>query len=518
MKYQILLKALDQLCSEAPAGLNYCPNLEDQDSLNNARSKAFIHLYLKVKCGLVTFNEQFYQITDGSQDGGIDAYHIDTEKKKLLLIQSKFGSNRDNFEMKKISASDLVKMDISRVLKGEEKGSNGQEFNIKIKLFQKRWKEITDQAHYKYEVIILGNLANYNDEQIKRLIENSDYEVFNFERTYNELLFPLCSGTYYDPKEIRIKINLFNKEQSTLKQKIATGFGEFQVRIVFVPAKEIGRIMLKYKNSILKYNPRHYLSLSKNKVNQKIKESILNKTTNDFAIFNNGITMLADTFEQSETTGTKDVGQLIMTNPQIINGGQTAYTLSKVYEELDSNEEILDKKFGDKEVMLKVIVLGSGIEPNLKFIEEISNATNQQSRVEEADRRSNEKIQIELQKKIFEEFGLLYERKRGEFFNGVDKKFIAPENLIERYDFLRAYLAFKGSPGSARRSGGETLFKSNSFKKIVGDGQDFKRMVFSLIVIPHSLLWGQAKEKQLNPFFLLNKWKICAKVVIRFLE
>jgi hypothetical protein len=45
---------------------------------------------------------------------------------------------------------------------------------------------------------------------------------------------------------------------------------------------------------------------------------------------------------------------------------------------------------------------------------EISRATNQQTAVDDADRRSNDKIQIELQK-----YGLFYERKRGEFFDGL---------------------------------------------------------------------------------------------------
>ena len=68
--------------------------------------------------------------------------------------------------------------------------------------------------------------------------------------------------------------------------------------------------MSKYKNSILKYNPRNYLSLSNNKVNRKILESIISNNANDFAIYNNGITIIADSFELTETTGTKMWGKL----------------------------------------------------------------------------------------------------------------------------------------------------------------------------------------------------------------
>jgi len=260
-------------------------------------------------------------------------------------------------------------------------------------------------------VVILGNLENYSDEQIKRIIDNSDYEIFDFKRSYKELVFPLCSGTYYDPKEIKITIDLVNKEQSTLKQQISTNLGDFPIRVLFVPTKEVGRIMSKYKNSILKYNPRNYLSLSTNKVNRNIMESIIKCAANDFAIYNNGITIIADSFELTETTGTKNVGQVIMTNPQIINGGQTAYVLSKIYEEQKDDYSV----FNGKEVMLKVIILTSDTELNIDFIEKISNATNQQTRIEEADRRSNEKIQIAIEAAIFDIFGYFYERKKVNF-------------------------------------------------------------------------------------------------------
>jgi hypothetical protein len=153
----------------------------------------------------------------------------------------------------------------------------------------------------------------------------------------------------------------------------------------------------------------------------------LKSTSNEFALLNNGITLLSDSFKISETTGVENIGQVIMTNPQIINGGQTAYTLSKIWdEEYTSNPDI----FKNKEVMLKIIILKSYEKVDMSLIEELSNSTNQQSRVEEADRRSNELIQLELQDKIYNDFGYYYERKRGEFYYGLNGGFIN-KNLYE---------------------------------------------------------------------------------------
>ena len=122
MKYLTLLKILDKICEDAPSEFSsYKVDQSDRDALNQARSKAFIHLFLKVKCGVMSFEERHRLITDGTQDGGLDAYYIDRENKKLFLIQSKFRTNENNFESKKITAEDLVTIEVQRILKGEEK-------------------------------------------------------------------------------------------------------------------------------------------------------------------------------------------------------------------------------------------------------------------------------------------------------------------------------------------------------------------------------------------------------------
>jgi len=132
MKYRILLNILDKICEEAPSDFtSYKVDEKNIESLNQARSKAFIHLFLKVKCGMISFAERHDFITEGTQDGGIDAYYIDKENKKIFLIQSKFRTNKNNFETKKITANDLVRMEIQRILRGEEKDSRGNAFSPK---------------------------------------------------------------------------------------------------------------------------------------------------------------------------------------------------------------------------------------------------------------------------------------------------------------------------------------------------------------------------------------------------
>jgi hypothetical protein len=495
MKYQALLNILDEICSEAPIEYRtYKARASDTEKLNQARSKAFIHLYLKVKFGLVEFKERHSYITDGANDGGLDAYYIDSDNKKLYLIQSKFRPTPENFAKKTVSAEELVKMEVNRIIKGELNDTNGVQYNSKIESFQKKWSGIRDQANYENIVIILGNLGKYNDQQMRKLVDNSKYEIFNYAKTYSDLVFPLCAGTYYDPKEIEITINLRGKKEPKLQQEISTKGGKYNVAIIFVPTYEIARIMSKYKNSILRYNPRNYLGLARNKVNRKIETSLKGSGTNEFAILNNGITVIADSCKYTSTTGKTDTGQLILKRPEIINGGQTAYVLSDIFEKSASHHQY----FENKEVLLKILIIqGHDLQLN-PFIEEISDATNQQTQVDEADRRSNDEIQIILQQLLFGSYGLFYERKKGEFHSGLVSSYLDKKSVISRSRLIRSYLALTGDPSQARSASEDKLFETDKFKKILGNTNQFRDMLFAYLVLGHlrkitrsqSKIWG----------------------------
>ena len=286
-------------------------------------------------------------------------------------------------------------------------------FSPRITALQKKIKEIRDIALYDWRVVLLANLNKVNDEQLRRLIDNMEYEVFDYARTYNELVFPLTTGTYFKPNEIIIAINLGSKTNPQLSQDVDTPLGPCKVRMIFVPIAEIAKVTAKYKNSLLRYNPRNYLSLQRNEVNKSIRDTVLNTIQNEFSLRNNGITILAEYSSVTDRTGISGEGQLIIKDPQILNGGQTATTLSMIHEDTNVGSAV----FGAKEVLLKIIEKPANASEDdlLVFIESISDATNQQSRIVEADRRASDPKLLQLQKHFFDKFGLFLERKRGEF-------------------------------------------------------------------------------------------------------
>ena len=135
----------------------------------------------------------------------------------------------------------------------------------------------------------------------------------------------------------------------------------------------------------------------------------------------------------------------------------------------------MENIFRDKEVLLKVITFidNSSYEGRLQLIDEISNATNKQTPVINADRFANEIFHQKIQKKVFEKYGLLYERKRGEFSDGLKNRYIDIGIVIERNLFLRL---FYSANGKIERGVQKRLFQRNDFPDLdLNDEMAFDR-------------------------------------------
>ena len=61
-----------------------------------------------------------------------------------------------------------------------------------------------------------GFLANTSatEKKLKKILGNFNIEIFNFEKTYIELVFPIASGNYYNVPDMFIELDLSNKNSS----------------------------------------------------------------------------------------------------------------------------------------------------------------------------------------------------------------------------------------------------------------------------------------------------------------
>jgi hypothetical protein len=502
-KYATLTRILDALSAEAPKNNKmYHPKPSDSEGLIHARSRAYLHLFMKVKFGMLNFEQREHQTTDAAYDGGVDAYHIDKETKVIYFFQSKFRATAKNFANSQVSADDLTKIQLKQILNGDRTDELGEAYNAKILAMQREIRKIPDIGRYEYKVIILGNTKTLTRSLLEKLCDGFPVEQFDFQRIYNELVFPVVNGVYFSRPDLTINISLTNVRggKDHLNYSVKAEGQTADVMLLFVPTQEIGRILYTYKNSILRFNPRSYLELKDNPVNTEIYASIVNTTNNEFALFNNGITLLSDKTNINTEVGQQGVGQLAVTNPQIINGGQTAFTLSRVYEEYLSSKN--KKLFTGKEVLLRVITFEQGTKLTKSkslsketLISDISKASNSQTKVEEADRRSNEQIQLELQRCFFDQFGMFYERKHGEFADGLREGYIHKELVVDRANLMRVALAIDAKASLAKTSI-KKFFSEEGFQNSPLKIENVARYAYGYEILQHLETSRRAPENR----------------------
>ena len=486
MKYDLLTEILDGIRKDAPDLYKSYHDVETEAKLTKARCRAYIHLLLKIKFKVEKFKERERLITDKDGDGGLDAYFIDKEEKIIYLIQSKFRTTEKNFESKDIEPQELIKMEYDRIIKGEKEDSNGIKYNSKILDFQLELSKIENIAEYTYNILILANLKKCNDYQIKKMIGNYSYDIYDYEKTYKELIYPICTSDNHE--KTKMVINLYQEELSILKEEFKVSIGKCKTSVIFLPVIEIIKLMNTYKNSILKYNPRNYLSISESEINSKIKNSLLEDTCQEFGILNNGITILCDSFKYTHNAAVKNKKNIIADNPQIINGAQTSYTLSKIWNDnKDKNTDFLKCK----KVMVKFIEVIKDDHVNeddyIDFIYKISDATNTQNTVDKSDRTSNKKSQKEFQKFIYDNYGYLYERKKGEYYPILSNQNIESKKIksiiIKKSEIIRCSLAYNGKVRLAKQNKGDNLLESDNSLSVFEDINLYNDMFLAFLLL-----------------------------------
>ena len=83
-----------------------------------------------------------------------------------------------------------------------------------------------------------------------------------------------------------------------------------------------------------------------------------------------------------------------------------------------------------------------------------------------------------LQEKIFEDFGYFYDRKRGEFHDGLSMKYINKAQIIDRSVFLRIAAGVTGDASKARKTSDEYLFRWESFHELIQDKSMYRKFMY----------------------------------------
>ncbi|MFS2317035.1 AIPR family protein [Maricaulis sp. D1M11] len=199
-----------------------------------------------------------------------------------------------------------------------------------------------------------------------------------------------------------------------------------------VSGKELAKLAQEEpRDAVFDANVRGNLGLG-GRVNKNIYASATSdQTASRFWFMNNGITMVCDRFSISRDPDNPGVN---LENLQIINGCQTTSSLRHAYEQGDLSERV--------QVQLKVYASN-----DRAFVDGVVVATNNQNAIGTRDLHANDEAQALIQRRIQEDFGLFYERKRGE----AKSQGIARSDVVDLEKAGQAFIAiFRRQPTVSR--------------------------------------------------------------------
>lgn len=382
-----------------------------KDDPDEGKGMAFIRLCLKTIFNL-TDEEIEEAITDGPMDGELDVLFIFNRIAHLMTFKY-----TDSFEL---SQNNYPESELDQFILTVD--------SIICGTLDK--KTINDAVWEKYEEI--RNLISNGKIDFKiYVISNKNHPVAHAKRKLENMLdkFRTVEKPFYmDQDEIVEKIieNKIRKADGSIKfidrQHFEKSTGNIKSVIGAVSASDLIELIKDqqdnnlineqvFNENVRVYKPNH-------RVNKAIIDSATESDNYQFFYLNNGITILCDKADYTPNTRSPNV---ILTNFQIINGGQTSHSLFEV-------NKNTPEKINSIELLVRICEVNSQ-DP---ISQKISETTNNQIPIGSRDLHSNDPIQKKLEAE-FVELGYYYERKPNQYSDQPKTKVLNNEVLGQLY-------------------------------------------------------------------------------------
>jgi hypothetical protein len=448
------------------------------------------------------FNRQY---TDGSNDGGIDFFHI--EDITFFIFQTKFSASP-----KKLSTPEILH-EINKI----KNTLIGENPNRRAEYFVNSLRRETENSDALLEIVFLTTCI------VKQSIRDEIQEDLNEWRKDNNWKIDIdfiaidknaLESVIYDVKHGYIPYT----GKKTLKlekgQWMESRWEETNVHSIICSAR-INDILGWFNSSdeigqFLQKNVREFLGETGRvgKINKAIGKSYLS-SPDWFWYKHNGVIILADSVYIDKTNL-----ELIMRNPQVINGGQTLKALFSAYDKANREEN-------DAKILLRIYKLPYEDSETYKRSIEIISALNSQNRIKPSDLRSTDPRQVRLEQ-IFEKVGngYIYWRKRSK--QAKSSRFsITMRNLAMRY-----YVCKKGLPHEGVRGNVEELFEEDAkYNEIFDENSINRDLCGNHVAIKYVTAWNidQILKKVELPqrdreFSQYTKWFVLVDVYAKSFE
>ncbi|MHB8900167.1 MAG: AIPR family protein [Thermoguttaceae bacterium] len=273
-------------------------------------------------------------VTDGKNDGGIDAVYFLRSQSRLIVVQSKF----------KRSGTAPAQDEILKTINGIKSLLN-RRFNEFNTHFQSRLDEIeealdTPGVVVAVSLVYLGsnlgphvtNDLNALQAEMNRLNEVMTWSAHGLSTVYAWLV------AEQTPSAVSASFTLENWSLITSPRRAVYGQ---------ISAASLAQLVQEKGRDLFQRNIRHYLGSVG--VNNAIEETV-RRRPGDFFYLNNGLTAVAERI--TSAAGTPERCVFSLTNVSIVNGAQTAGAIA--------NAAIAGDISPDAKVLATIIEIGTG--------------------------------------------------------------------------------------------------------------------------------------------------------------
>lgn len=449
-----------------------------KNSMKDIYNNSFDELIFDVFFDEINANFDISRIcTDAYGDGGVD-YLFFTVNKKILLTEEDILDieDKDIIDIHFLQMKESRKIDSNvpnKLIELSENFFNGkntahynQEIKDNIDLFNQISDKILPKGKFNLNFYYFGffdkyQLKNASDlwsrfDTLREKTQDLDYiaktniSIKSISDIYNEL----SKGHEFEYNFKKIEKYVAEVNENT---------DETEAVIALIPIRQYYDFITSENDEIntklFESNIRDYKG--KSSVNKDILKTLSeNNDSMQFWWLNNGITIIAEDIKES--TSAK---KILITNPQIVNGLQTSYSIFNFF---NKNKERLE--YEERDIFIKIIK----IDPELEGKElDITIATNRQNEIRDKDIRANDEVQknIEL---FFKENNKYYQRKDKYYTNRKYPK----KDIITLFDLAKyVYTIYYKDPAYTRNNPGK-LLKDDKYDKIFdvkNNNQDYNR-------------------------------------------
>ena len=342
---------------------------------------------------------------DHTNDKGIDGIYIDDQSREIIIFQAKF---REHFTSKEGDKELRTFMGSCEWIKEENlEHLNTSRASKELKSLIETQK-VAEKLGMGYEIKQVFVSSGYFDKNAIDYIDITDQktEYWDCNQLLKNYTYNGNDDLVYDEIEL-------TSTDKILKKEIDDGYS---VYFLILKASDLLKLSGIVDRSLFAKNVRY--GLGKTNVNKSIKNTIKDSDLHKkFLLFHNGITIVCNNAKPNKDK------KLLLTNYSIVNGCQSSLTL------YENKEAITDQL----EILVKIIVTGE----NTALSDKITFFANNQNPINQADLKSGEKFQLDLQKQFQEEFkgDIHYKIKKG---SQIDAKEIIENTFAAQliYSFI----------------------------------------------------------------------------------